>query len=49
MLEKHGATYTPQFISLEEFNEIVSSPMETGSGASSGYGGQGYKGGDNPL
>ncbi len=44
-LEKHGAAYTPQFISLEEFNEIVSSPMETGSGASSGYRGQGHRGG----
>ncbi len=44
-LKRHGATYTPQFISLGEFNEIISSPMETGSRAGSGYGGQGHRGG----
>jgi len=32
LLSKRGITYVPQFISLEYFNEIISSPHETGSG-----------------
>lgn len=32
LLTKRGITYVPQFISLEYFNEIISTPHETGSG-----------------
>lgn len=30
-LERYGVTYTPQFLSQEEYEEIVGSPMETGT------------------
>ena len=31
LLTARGVTYTPQYISLEYFNQIISSPQETGS------------------
>ena len=32
-LENIGITYTPVYISQEEYDQIVSTPMETGSGS----------------
>ncbi|WP_459202637.1 DUF2202 domain-containing protein [Methanococcus sp. CF] len=42
VLERNGGTYEPQYISESEYNEIISSDMETGSGysATSTQGGQ---------
>ncbi|WP_211356876.1 DUF2202 domain-containing protein [Phaeodactylibacter luteus] len=37
-LEKLGANYTPQYISSEEFEAIISSPMETGTAGGKGQG-----------
>ncbi len=42
-LEARGASYSPSYISIEEYNEIINSPTERGSGA--GNGGAGHGGG----
>lgn len=38
-LASRGAKYVPEYISEEQFNEIISSPKETGSSSGRGWGG----------
>lgn len=44
-LESYSESYDPQYLSQDEYDEIVGSERETGNGMSSGQGGQGARGG----
>ncbi|NJE12238.1 DUF2202 domain-containing protein [Thermococcus sp. LS2] len=44
VLQNYGVTYEPQVISEDEYNEIISSPMNTGMGGVSGFRGRGMGG-----
>ncbi len=47
MLAQQGVEYKPQLLSMEEYNEIISSPWETGMGGQGGGHGRGGRHGQN--
>lgn len=44
VLQNYGVTYEPQVISEDEYNKIISSPMNTGMGGVGGFRGRGIGG-----